>query len=52
MKIDILLLLEKSANKIQASLKSYKKNWYITWVPIYIYDNISFSSFYSEKYLK
>jgi len=30
MKIDIVLLLEKSVKKIQFPLKSDKNNWYIT----------------------
>jgi hypothetical protein len=33
-----------SVQKIQVSLKSDKNNGYFTWIPMYIYDNISLNS--------
>jgi hypothetical protein len=34
----------KSAGKIKLLLKSYNNNTYFTWIPLYFYDHISFSS--------
>jgi hypothetical protein len=39
--ISYLGIFRKCVEKIQFSLKSDKNNGYFTWIPMYIYDNIS-----------
>jgi hypothetical protein len=39
-----LSIFRKSVEKIQVLLKSDKNNGYFTWLPVYIYDNISLDS--------
>ena len=36
-------IFRKSAEKIQVSLKSYKKNCYFSWRPIFVFDHTSLS---------
>ena len=45
-----LRIFQKSAEKIQVWLKSVMNNRYSIWRPMYIYDNISLSSSWYEKY--
>jgi hypothetical protein len=39
----------RSVKKIPVLLKSDKNNWHFIWQPAYMYDNISFSSYWHEK---
>jgi len=48
MKFCIWILLKKSVEKIQVTLKSGKNIEYCTWRPIYIFDHISLTP-YNEK---
>ena len=43
---------QKSAMKIQVSLKCGKNNSYFTWRPIYIFDNILLISSENEKHFR
>jgi len=45
-------ILRKIVDNIEVQLKYYKNNGKFTWRRMYIYDNISFSSSYNEKYKK
>jgi hypothetical protein len=40
---------KKSVEKIQVSLKSDKNNGYVTWRPMYIFDNTSLNSYKNDK---
>jgi len=42
----------KMVEKDQISLKCKKNNRHFTWRPMHIYDNISLSSFWNEKYFR
>jgi len=46
----IIEIFRKSAQKIQALLKSDRNNGYFTRIPSNIYENISRGSSYNEKY--
>jgi hypothetical protein len=51
--LDIWVFFEKKVvEKVQVSLKFGNNNGYFTWRPIYIFDYISFSSSYNEKYFR
>ena len=50
MKFYIWAFFEKLLRKIQASLESDKDNGHFTWTPMYIYDGISLSFSYNEKF--
>ena len=52
MKFDIQAFLWNSVEKIQVSLKSDKNNWYFTWRPTDIFNHISLSSSWNEKYFR
>jgi hypothetical protein len=43
------MILRKYIEKTQVSLQSDKNNGHFTWRPMYIYDNISLNSYYSEE---
>jgi hypothetical protein len=45
------LFFQKSVENIQVSLKSDKNNGHYTWRPVYIFDHVSLSSSYNEKFL-
>jgi len=49
MKFDIYVFFSKYLSKIPASLKSDTNNWYFTWRPMHVYDNISLISAQNEK---
>jgi hypothetical protein len=49
MDIWYMTIFRKSVTNIEVSLKSDINNWYITWRPTYIYDNMSPKSFYNEN---
>ena len=49
MKFDIFSIFQKSAYKIQVSLKSDMNSGYFTRRPIYIFDHIFLSSSCNEK---
>jgi hypothetical protein len=44
-----LRTFRKFIEKIQVSLKSDKNNGYFTWIPIYIFNHIPFSSPWNKK---
>ena len=44
-----LSIFLKYVECIQALLKSDKNNGYITWRPMYIYDNISLNCFWNDE---
>ena len=52
MKFEIWFFFLKSVGKIYVSLKSDRNNGHFTWIPVYICDNISLSSSYSEKHFR
>ena len=43
--LNLSIFLENQCGKILVSLKPDKNNWYITWRPIYTYDNIKLSCY-------
>ena len=43
-KIRYLRIIRKSAEKVEASLKSDKKNGYFKWRPVYIFDHVALIS--------
>jgi hypothetical protein len=47
-----LSIFLKSVEKIQVALKSDKNSGYFTWIPIQIFDNISFNSSQNEKFVE
>ena len=47
-----LSIFRKLVGKIQVPLKSNNNNQYFTWRPIYIFDHMSLSSSYNEKYFR
>ena len=46
-----LSIFRKPVSKIRVSLKSDNNNRYFTWRPMYVFDHISPSSSYNEKYI-
>jgi hypothetical protein len=44
MTLDIWGFFRKSVGKIKVKLKSDKNNRYVTWRPVYVFDNISLTS--------
>jgi len=52
MKIDIGIFFENLLIKFQVSLKTDKDKRHFTWRPIYLFEHLSFSSSYNEKYFR
>jgi hypothetical protein len=52
MKFENWVLFQKFVEKLQVSLQSDQNDGYFTWRPICIFDHISLSSSYNEKYCR